>query len=212
MSEPEKFAEVEVESNLEVAGAFAPGAKFVVYFTGNDKGGLGFLDAIKAAVHDNINSPSVLLIAWGTPESMWDASTLKQMNVAFEAAANRNITVLVASGDNGARDAATENRLRVDFPASSPWVLSVGGTQLVNVGKAGVTESVWNHWSTNSGASGGGASEVFDQPKWQSNIRVPHSLSGRPGRGVPDVAINADRRADTRSIFRDRQCRSEEPT
>lgn len=192
LSVSEKFAEAEVESNLEVAGAFAPGAKFVVYFTRGDT--RGFLDAINAAVYDKINSPSVLLITWGIPEgsSMWDSATLQQMNGAFEAAAKHNITVLVASGDNGARDAATENRLQVSFPASSPWVLSVGGTQLVSDGNSGATEAVWNHWSENLGASGGGVSEVFDRPKWQSNIRVPHSLSGRPGRGVPDVAINAD--------------------
>ena len=113
------------------------------------------------------------------------------MNGGFEAAAKHNITVLVASGDNGARDAATENRLQVSFPASSPWVLSVGGTQLVSDRNSGATEAVWNHWSENLGASGG-VSEVFDRPKWQSSIRVLHSLSGRPGRGVPDVAINAD--------------------
>jgi kumamolisin len=188
-------AQAEVESNLEVAGAFAPGAKLVVYFTGADS--KGFLDAISVAIDDKTNSPSVLLIAWGNPElsSMWDATSLKQMNVSLEAAANRNITVVVASGDNGARDAATENRLQVDFPASSPWVLSVGGTQLVNSGDSSGREAVWNHWSRNLGnlgASGGGVSEVFDRPKWQTNIRVPRNLSGRPGRGVPDVAINAD--------------------
>ena len=183
-------ADIEVESNLEVAGAAASGAKFVAYFTSADSE--GFLDAVNTAINDNINSPSVLLIAWGSPElsKMWNATRLKQVNAAFEAAAKRNITVVVASGDNGARDAATENRLQVDFPASSPWVLSVGGTQRVNGGKSSPSEAVWNHWP--NGASGGGVSEIFDRPKWQSDIRVPHSLTGRPGRGVPDVAINAD--------------------
>jgi kumamolisin len=164
----------------------------VTYFTEADS--KGFLDAINVAVNDKTNSPSILLIAWGSPEfsSMWDSASLKQMNAVLEAAANHNITVVVASGDNGARDAATENRLQVSFPASSPWVLSVGGTQLVNSGNSGDAEAVWNHWSSNMGASGGGVSEIFDRPKWQASISVPHSLSGRPGRGVPDVAINAD--------------------
>jgi uncharacterized protein YjbI with pentapeptide repeats len=185
-------AQAEVESNLEVAGAFAPGAKLVTYFTGADR--KGFLDAINVAINDKTNSVSILLIAWGSPElsSMWDATSLKEMNAALETAANRNITVVVASGDNGARDAATENRLQVSFPASSPWVLAVGGTQIVNGGNPGDGEAVWNRWSANLGASGGGVSELFDRPKWQTNILVPHSLSGRPGRGVPDVAINAD--------------------
>jgi uncharacterized protein YjbI with pentapeptide repeats len=188
----DKFAEGEVEANLEVAGAFAPGAKYVVYFTKQDPA--GFLDVVNAAIHDKINSPSVLLIAWGSPEmsSMSDASIFQQMNSAFETAARHNITVLVASGDHGARDQATDYRLQVDFPASSPWVLSVGGTQIVSGGASGTNETVWNKWSAYQGASGGGVSELFDQPGWQANIHVPHSLSGRPGRGVPDVAINAD--------------------
>ena len=185
-------AQGEVESNVEVAGAFAPGARLVIYFTEADS--KGFLDAIDTAINDKTNSPSILLISWGNPEfsSMWDATSMKQMNASLEAAADRNITVVVSSGDNGARDAATENRLQVDFPASSPWVLSVGGTQLINNGNSGDSEFVWNHFSTSLGASGGGVSEVFDRPTWQANIHVPHSLSGRPGRGVPDVAINAD--------------------
>jgi kumamolisin len=192
LSMSERMAEGEVEANLEVAGAFAPGANFVVYFTRED--GNGFVDGVNAAIHDKINSPSVLLIAWGLPEmsSMSDASIFEKMNGAFETAATHNITVLVASGDHGARDRATDNRLQVDFPASSPWVLSVGGTQIVIRGGSGAEETVWNKWSEYQGASGGGVSELFDQPKWQANIRVPHSLSGRPGRGVPDVAINAD--------------------
>jgi kumamolisin len=193
---PESGAEVEVELNLEIVGTVAPGAKLVAYFSGADP--KGFLDAVDAAINDKINSPSILLIAWGSPELSsgpnnlkWNDIDLKQMNASFETAAKRNITVVVASGDHGARDETTEERLQVSFPSSSPWVLSVGATRLVNDGGSGPLEAVWNDSSYN-GASGGGVSEIFDRPRWQSNIRVPHSLTGRPGRGVPDVAINAD--------------------
>ena len=179
----------QVETDIEIAGSVAPGAQIVVYFAGNDA--RGYLDAIRAVVQDQIHRPSVLNIGWGSPESssQWHTDDLKNIDKVLEVAASRSITVVVASGDNGARDAATEKRLRVSFPASSPWVLSVGGTGPVPGGNSGISEVAWND---GVGATGGGVSEVFDRPKWQSNIRVPHSLSARPGRGVPDVAANAD--------------------
>jgi kumamolisin len=183
-------ADGQVEGDIEIVGAAAPGASIVVYFSGPDA--KGYLDAIRAVVQDQVHHPSVLLIGWGSPESAksWNAQDLSEINNVLRSAAERNITVVVASGDHGARDEATEKRLRVDFPASSPWVLSVGGTQLNREGDSGFSEEVWNEPEF-GGASGGGVSEVFDRPQWQDHVRVPHSLAATPGRGVPDVAINA---------------------
>ena len=56
----------EVMLDIEVAGAVAPGAKFVVYFTPNTD--QGFLDAITQALNDTVNKPSVISISWGGPE------------------------------------------------------------------------------------------------------------------------------------------------
>ncbi len=183
-------ADAQVEGDIEIVGSVAPGADIVVYFSGVDD--KGYLDAIQTAVQDQVHHPAVLLISWGSPESspLWKPGDLRKIDAALQAAAKRNITVVVASGDHGARDEATEKRLRVDFPASSPWVLSVGGTSLIRNVDSGPSEVVWNDGDL-SGATGGGVSEVFDQPKWQLNVRVPRSLTDRPGRGVPDVAINA---------------------
>ena len=181
----------QVEGDIEIVGAAAPGAEVVVYFTSDDSS--GYLNAIRAAEQDKIHHLTVLLIDWGAPENtgQWTATDLRTIDAALEAAKTRNITVVVASGDNGARDKATDKRLRVDFPASSPWVLSVGGTKLVGaLGSSNFSEVVWNDGEM-GGASGGGVSEVFEEPSWQSHIRVPRSLSARPGRAVPDVAMNA---------------------
>jgi kumamolisin len=56
----------------------------------------------------------------------------------------------------------------------------------------GIDEVVWNDHDGNS--TGGGVSALYDVPSWQSGSRVPPSANkgGAPGRGVPDVAGNAD--------------------
>ena len=75
----------EVMLDIEVAGAVAPKAKIVVYFTPNTS--QGFLDAITHAVHDNVNKPSVISISWGGPESTWTGQAFQQFDQAFQAAA-----------------------------------------------------------------------------------------------------------------------------
>jgi kumamolisin len=51
---------------------------------------------------------------------------------------------------------------------------------------------VWNELKNQEGATGGGVSQVFPLPTWQQNANVPKSPNGKPGRGVPDVAGDAD--------------------
>lgn len=188
----------QVEGDIEIAGAVTPGADIVVYFSSTDS--RGYIDAIQAAVEDKEHHPSVLLIGWGSPESSgWKAEEITAVEKALQAAKSRNITVVVASGDHGARDEETEKRLQVDFPASSPWVLSVGGTKLVRAGSSVASEVVWN--DGDGGASGGGVSEVFDRPEWQSSIRVPRSMTTKLGRGVPDVSINASPKSGYRLLI-----------
>jgi kumamolisin len=53
------------------------------------------------------------------------------------------------------------------------------------------SETVWND-GTGGGATGGGVSVTFPRPAWQATAGVPASPAGTPGRGVPDVAGNAD--------------------
>src|SRR6185312_1060471 len=74
----------------------------------------------------------------------------------------------------------------------SPNVLACGGTRLEGSGSTISSEVVWNNGS--NGATGGGVSDVFDLPTWQANAQVPPSINAgsRVGRGVPDVAGDAD--------------------
>jgi kumamolisin len=102
------------------------------------------------------------------------------------------VTICCAAGDGGASDGAGDHLAHVDFPASSPHALACGGTQLVGANGTVSSETVWN--DQNGSATGGGVSDVFPLPTWQQAAKIPTSINpgGRVGRGVPDVAANAD--------------------
>ena len=181
-------ADGEVMLDIEVSGAVAPGANIVVYFAPNTD--QGFIDAISTAVHDKVNKPSVISISWGGPESSWTQQSMTALDQACQAAAALGVTITAASGDNGSGDGGTGNN--VDFPASSPHVLACGGTKLVASGSTISSEVVWNEQASNEGATGGGVSNVFALPVWQANANVPAPSGSSGGRGVPDVAGDAD--------------------
>jgi len=176
-------ADGEVMLDIEVAGSVAQGANIVVYFTPNTD--QGFQDAISSAIHDQLNSPSVISISWGGAESTWTQAAMESMDQIAAEAALLGVTITVASGDNGSSDGVSDGQNHVDFPASSPHVLACGGTNLVASGATIQSETVWNDGSQ-GGASGGGYSTVFARPAWQSAV-VNQSF-----RGVPDVAGDAD--------------------
>jgi kumamolisin len=181
-------ADGEVMLDIEVAASVAPGAKIAVYFTPNTD--QGFTDAITTAVHDTANKPSVISISWGGPESSWTTQAMTALDAACQSAAALGVTITVAAGDNGSSDGGTGNN--VDFPASSPHVLACGGTKLDAKGATISSEVVWNEQASNEGATGGGVSTVFALPSWQVNAKVPAPSGSKDGRGVPDVAGDAD--------------------
>jgi kumamolisin len=183
-------SDAEVELDLEVAGSVAPEAVLVVYFAPNTDS--GFTDGVTQALHDTTHRPSILSISWGGPESSWPASARAALNTACEDGAAMGVTVLVAAGDDGATDGTATGALTVDFPASSPYVTACGGTRLVLRGTTIANETVWNDLAEGEGATGGGVSEAFPLPSYQSGIGVPTAPNGFVGRGVPDVAGDAD--------------------
>ncbi len=188
---PGSDADGEVLLDIEVAGSIAPGASYAVYFAPNtDK---GFIDAITDAAHDTTRKPSVISISWGGAEDSWTAQSQNALNAALQDAATLGVTVTAASGDNGSTDGATDKKLHVDFPASSPYALACGGTALKGSGTNITSETVWNETANNEGATGGGVSTVFTLPTYQSSAGVPKNPETNfVGRGVPDVAGNAD--------------------
>jgi kumamolisin len=191
---PGQSADGEVELDIEVVGGVAPGAVQIVYFgTNTDQ---GFIDAISQAVHAT-PSPIAVSISWGQSEDQWSVQSRTAMDQAFADAAALGVTVTVAAGDNGSSDDPNEQtQVHCDFPASSPNALACGGTKLVgNTSSFAISsEVVWNELASNEGAGGGGVSDVFPLPSYQAKAGVPVSAAagGGSGRGVPDVAGNAD--------------------
>ena len=182
-------ADGEVDLDIEVAGAIAPGAHIVVYFAPNND--RGFLDAVSSAIHDTGNNPSVISISWAAPEVNWTAQAMNAMDQAFQAAAALGITVCCAAGDSGSKDGVNDNRAHVDFPASSPYALGCGGTRLEATNNMVTKEVVWNDGPDSS--TGGGVSDFFGLPPYQAKVGVPPSVNDEHvGRGVPDVAADAD--------------------
>ena len=176
-------ADGQVMLDIEMAGAVAQGAKIAVYFAPNTA--RGFQDAVSTAVHDQLHKPGVLAIGWGCAESNWTAQSMQNFDLVAQEAALLGITIAVAAGDNGCDGGAADGRSHVDFPASCPHVLACGGTRLVAAEGAIRNETAWNG-GAQSGITGGGYSSVFARPAWQSGA------AREIGRGVPDVACNAD--------------------
>ena len=188
---PGSDADGEVELDIEVAGAVAPGANIAVYFAPNTD--QGFINAIIDAAHDTSRKPSVISISWGAPEDAWTAQSQQAMNAALQDAATLGVTVTAASGDNGSSDGVTDGKLHADFPASSPFILACGGTTLRGSGNTISSETVWNETAQNEGATGGGVSNVFPIPAYQQSAGVPaNPQTTFAGRGVPDVSGDAD--------------------
>ena len=192
-------AQVEGNLDLEWAGAIAPSAT-VYYVYGPNP-----FTAIVSAV--NLDVAPVISVSYGACEI--DFSDTYYRSIAQQANA-QGITILAASGDSGAAGCdsqeseplATRGRM-VDFPAVLPEVTGVGGTQFVEGGGnywsptnsaaygsalSYIPEAAWNESSTAGlGSGGGGASQFYAKPGWQSGPGVPADAA----RDVPDVALSA---------------------
>lgn len=187
----------EVMLDLCVVGSVAPGAQIFMYFT--EFSSQGWIEAINEAVTDK-NEIAVISISYGNPEDdpdgLWTSMGVQQVNEAFEASVAKQITICVAAGDDGSGDGEPTG-VHVDFPASSPNVLAVGGTKLTATKgspAAVAREVVWNEIKKQEGATGGGISGIFGKPDYQDAVQVPPSADAGHtiGRGVPDVSAVAD--------------------
>jgi kumamolisin len=100
--------------------------------------------------------------------------------------------MVVAAGDNGSADCSDVHgnvldALAVDYPSASPWVTSVGGTNVhLDPGNRIAAQEVWNDTSVQLAAGGGGLSALFVRPPFQNGVVAPNR------RSVPDLAMLAD--------------------
>jgi len=182
---------VEVTMDIELAAALAPGAEIVVYIAPNTEQGI--YNAVSKAISAEGQLPCALSISWGEPETGVSEAYLKCVDEVLRDAAMLGVTVCVSSGDEGAMNGSTDGRPTVNFPASSPHVLSCGGSSVHGKDGEITRESAWNcSLHGMRCATGGGVSRIFETPPWQADFTVPPRPAGGQGRGVPDVAGPAD--------------------
>jgi len=133
--------------------------------------------------------PFVHSVSYGEVETSLSVTYMQRVNVEFMKTTLRGITILFASGDDGA---ACKKGKVFDpaFPASSPWVTTVGGTGFSNPFSVG-PEFAYE-------ISGGGFSNVFSTPDYQKEhvdtyfhigSKIPPAqYYNKTGRAYPDIA------------------------
>lgn len=179
---------IETTFDIELAGSFAPEAEIVVYFAPNNA--QGKYHALTSALHNPDHPPTVLSCSWGAVEDDLSSDFVDAIDQVFQDAALRGVTVCFSSGDRG-DDCDKSGHPRVHFPASSPHVVSCGGTHWVAPQSAKDEISWTESMPTAVAQSGGGVSKVFAQPEWQCHAEIEKKTQ-RNGRGVPDVSGKAD--------------------
>ena len=190
---------VENALDIFVVGCVVPKAVVAVYFQGSNVAGLPetaiYTDVLDAAIHDTVNNPSVINISWAFVENDLSDTFVRAYEYVLAQAVILGITVCVASGDYGSSTDIVGS-FGVYYPASSAYVLAVGGTSLtLNTNGTVLSENAW-------ALSGGGLSLLFGTPDWQQGLYYtqatlagagnPYLLSDGDQRGVPDVAAPAD--------------------
>jgi subtilase family serine protease len=212
------------EANLDIewAYAMAPLAHIVLLAVppAETEGVQGFpnlFKAIKWAI-DKYPSGTVFSQSFGVTEETFGGNpqnAVKKFDAVYQAAAAKGDTVLASSGDDGTsgvskqhRDANYYDHPTAGWPATSPWVTAIGGTQIQKDWRWNPTSDVsftsdgdYNapYWQYDSGpsseavwneswlpaATGGGPSVIYGKPTWQAGF-------GPDGaRAVPDMAWNA---------------------
>jgi subtilase family serine protease len=205
--------------DVESVHGMAPGAH-VTYVGAASCDDSDLLDALALIVDNHL--ASIVTDSWGEPTD--GASQIPVYNEIFMAGAAEGIGFFFSAGDSGYESPAEDpgsDQIQTDFPDSSPWVTSVGGTSLaIGPHNNYEWETSWGtlidplaangkSWSSPppgeypdgyDGSGGGGVSYDFAQPSYQKGV-VPNSLatalpngstSPTPMRVTPDVSALAD--------------------
>ncbi len=204
----------EADLDIELAGAVARNAT-IIYVNSTDA-----FESLQYAIDKDL--APVISVSYGDCEAQ-TSSGIASLETEFQKANALGITILSAAGDDGAADCdtGTDNKpatiaksgLAVDYPASSPEVTGVGGTEFTDGSATAATqywsgsnnadngsalsyipETAWNDTSSTQGlsAGGGGASSYFQKPAWQTGPGVPSDNA----RDVPDVSLTASPAVD----------------
>merc|ERR1712048_816352 len=191
-------AGVESELDIEYIKGVAPNVPLTVIYN-NEYSLLNWANQINSMS----DAPLVHSVSYGNDEIQQSSREyMLTCNTAFMKAGAKGISILFASGDQGVCGRSgcglfMHARFHPDFPAGSPYVTAVGGTDF-----AGNTIGDETAWSD----SGGGFSDNFDIPEYQKTAVAaykaspdadlpPQDLWNNSGRGYPDVAALGGQKA-----------------
>src|SRR5216683_6485783 len=190
-----------------VAG-LAPAASIKVYQTdgnANDDPWTQVNDELQKIIDtntNNANAGSVVSISLGIDEGDISSDDVRALDNSLQQLTKvEHMSVFVASGDCAAFADETYGDLSVSFPASDPWAVAVGGTDLSVDGQHKRTNEVaWSEFPNifkckNSWGSGGGNSSMFHRPDWQNANGVNNKYS-KNARQLPDLSAAADNLAN----------------
>jgi len=186
----------ELTLDLEWSGSMAPGATLDAVYAPDGPAADNYSpsdtsmeDALNEAV-TGISGVSAISMSFGTPENS-SVPLQTAFTTDFATATHEGITILGATGDFGGDYAPNcQGGIAMDFPASSPDVIAVGGTDPVlsrnAIGQPTglASESAWS-------GSAGGFSTVYKAPSWQEVGNAASVISANGYRATPDVAAAA---------------------
>ncbi len=184
----------ETELDLQIMDAAAPGLKAIDVYESRARPS-DVIQSLTAPLHNHGRVPDVISVSLGVCEpALYLAvgrSGVKTAEAALSLEAASGISVLASSGDAGSSSCIVKGSplpvKAASFPASSPYVTAVGGTNIVlNALNQIQSEVVWNDAPYDVSAGGGGTSQLFSRPGYQNGF-----VSQR-ARNLPDVAMLAD--------------------
>ncbi len=190
---PQAFTGDAGESDIDIewAGAMAPGADIFFVFTGDSTTSNGVFDSIVYAVDQKIGD--IISVSYGTCESLLGTFSLE---TTFQQAASQGQTIVAASGDAGSTSCwtgstasgqpsiAQQQALAVNYPASSPYVTGIGGTEISQTSPAYFTAGS-AYWSGNPSPPAGTADIVTSVLQYIPEVAWNDSaLSAQAGGGL----------------------------
>jgi subtilase family serine protease len=185
--------------DVEAVHGMAPGAA-VRYYGAQSCIHSDIADTLDTVVDENL--VSIVSNSYGDLESNETLDDIVANEQAFQQGAMQGISFFFSSGDDGDEVAAT-GTLQADYPASDPYITSMGGTS-TGIGKNGslLFQTGWGTQKYTLAAdgaswtpagflygSGGGFSSLFNRPDYQATVVPPTSPAGR---AYPDLAMDGD--------------------
>lgn len=174
---------LEYDLDTQWSLAFAPGAREVIAYNGEALGSLWSVWGFVAERRARTASGS-----FGGCEALNDQlGYVDAADELYRQALAQGQTLWFSSGDYGSscyspRGPDPVETTAVNYPASSRYVVAVGGTSLSGLSLQPAREIGWT-------GSGGGISAISPAPSWQRSAGLYERTTGR---GVPDISLNAD--------------------